>query len=111
MPKQVESHAPVHDGLDLVQELGLTPFRRPDSKKKNDVTVIELAVSCRNLADMDIFSKSDPMCVLQTMPYGKNEWVKFGCTETIRDDLNPNFVKKFVIEYYFEQKQKLKFEM
>ncbi|KAI0220494.1 Copine-8 [Lamellibrachia satsuma] len=34
---------------------------------------------------------------------------QFGRTETIRDNLNPDFVKKFVMEYFFEENTKLKF--
>ena len=37
--------------------------------------------------------------------------VQFGRTETIQNTLNPQFVHKFVIDYYFEQSQKLKFEL
>ncbi|GFO16684.1 copine-5, partial [Plakobranchus ocellatus] len=28
-------------------------------------TKVEISVSCRNLTDNDLFSKSDPMCVLK----------------------------------------------
>ena len=35
---------------------------------------MEHSTYLRNLADMDVFSKSDPMCVLQTMPYGHTQW-------------------------------------
>ena len=36
---------------------------------------------------------------------------QFGRTEIIWNNLNPNFVKKFVLEYYFEEQQKLRFEV
>ena len=36
---------------------------------------------------------------------------QFGRTEIIWNNLNPDFVKKFVLQYYFEQSQKLKFEV
>ncbi len=29
----------------------------------------------------------------------------------IKDTLNPDFVKKFVMDYFFEESQKLKFEV
>ena len=29
----------------------------------------------------------------------------------IKDTLNPDFVKKFLMDYYFEEAQRLKFEM
>ena len=32
-----------------------------------------------------------------------------GKTEIIWNNLNPNFVTKFIVEYYFEESQKLKF--
>ncbi|XP_015753710.1 PREDICTED: copine-9-like [Acropora digitifera] len=72
-------------------------------------TQVELHVSCRNLADMDVFSKSDPMVVLYTQAMGSKEWREFGRTECIKDNLNPDFVKSFVISYFFEEMQKLRF--
>lgn len=49
---------------------------------------VELSISCSNLPNMDILSKSDPICVLYTKP-NKREWTKFGMTEMIKDNLNP----------------------
>lgn len=37
--------------------------------------------------------------------------LQFGRTEVIWNNLNPDFVKKFIIHFYFEQAQKLKFEV
>uniref|UniRef100_A0A8C7JXD4 Copine family member 9 n=1 Tax=Oncorhynchus kisutch TaxID=8019 RepID=A0A8C7JXD4_ONCKI len=54
-------------------------------------TKIELTVSCRNLLDMDTFSKSDP--------------------EVIDNTLNPDFVRKFVLDFFFEEKQNLRFDV
>ncbi|XP_060598331.1 copine-8-like isoform X1 [Ruditapes philippinarum] len=74
-------------------------------------SVIELSLSCRNLIDADVFSKSDPMVVLFTMDQGTRQWREFGRTEVIWNNLNPDFVKKFVMHYFFEQSQKLKLEV
>ena len=38
-------------------------------------------------------------------------YFQFGRTEIIWNNLNPDFVKKFVMHYYFEQSQRLKFEV
>ncbi|KAJ8301692.1 hypothetical protein KUTeg_020679 [Tegillarca granosa] len=74
-------------------------------------TLVEISVSCRNLIDADVFSKSDPLCVLFVEEPGTKQWREFGRTEIIWNNLNPDFVKKFVMHYYFEQSQKLKFEV
>ncbi|XP_071341829.1 copine-3-like isoform X2 [Trachinotus anak] len=71
-------------------------------------TKVELTISCENLMDMDIFSKSDPLCVLYINTSG-SQWYEFGRTEMILNCLNPKFAKKFVIDYYFEMVQRLKF--
>uniref|UniRef100_A0A5S6P178 Copine V n=1 Tax=Xenopus tropicalis TaxID=8364 RepID=A0A5S6P178_XENTR len=62
-------------------------------------TKIEITVSCRSLLDMDTFSKSDP---------GEFD---FGRTEVIDNTLNPDFVRKFVLDYFFEEKQNLRFDV
>ncbi|XP_038067403.1 copine-8-like isoform X2 [Patiria miniata] len=74
-------------------------------------TRVELTISCRNLLDMDTFSKSDPLCVMFTQEVGQKSFREFGRTEVIWNNLNPKFVKKFVIDYFFEEKQILKFEL
>ncbi|KAL4235385.1 Copine-9 [Mactra antiquata] len=72
---------------------------------------VEVSVSCRNLRDKDVFSKSDPMCVLYVRDVKSNTYYEFGRTEMIKDTLKPDFVKKFIMDYYFEESQKLKFEI
>ncbi|XP_031728183.1 copine-3-like [Anarrhichthys ocellatus] len=73
-------------------------------------TKVELTISCENLMDMDIFSKSDPLCALYINTSGSH-WYEFGRTEMILNCLNPKFAKKFVIDYYFETVQRLKFSV
>ncbi|NXR29397.1 CPNE9 protein, partial [Cinclus mexicanus] len=95
--------------------------------------------SLRNLLDMDTFSKSDPggwesragdmawhgtdtarqpgsaslfaVVVLFVQVSGSSEWKEFGRTEVIDNTLNPDFVRKFVLDYYFEEKQNLRFDV
>ncbi|XP_052780643.1 copine-8-like isoform X1 [Mya arenaria] len=74
-------------------------------------TQVEISVKCRGLRDLDTFSKSDPMCVMFTKDVKSGQFYEYGRTETIQDNLNPDFVKKFVINYFFEESQKLKFEL
>lgn len=37
--------------------------------------------------------------------------LQFGRTEVIDNTLNPDFVRKFVLDYYFEEKQNLRFDV
>uniref|UniRef100_A0AAX7VGN2 C2 domain-containing protein n=1 Tax=Astatotilapia calliptera TaxID=8154 RepID=A0AAX7VGN2_ASTCA len=71
-------------------------------------TKVELSISCENLMDMDVFSKSDPLCALY-INTSDSQWYEFGRTEMILNCLNPKFAKRFVIDYYFETVQRLKF--
>ncbi|KAM7378055.1 hypothetical protein PAMA_013112 [Pampus argenteus] len=74
-------------------------------------TKVEITVSCRNLLDRDTFSKSDPICVLYTQGMGNKEWREFGRTEVIDNTLNPDFVRKFILDYFFEERQNLRFDL
>uniref|UniRef100_A0A669EEG3 Copine family member 9 n=1 Tax=Oreochromis niloticus TaxID=8128 RepID=A0A669EEG3_ORENI len=65
-------------------------------------TKIEVTVSCRSLLDVDTFSKSDP---------GMYEPFRFGRTEVIDNTRNPDFVRKFVLDFFFEEKQNLRFDV
>ncbi|XP_006002487.1 copine-8 isoform X2 [Latimeria chalumnae] len=74
-------------------------------------TKVEVTVSGRNLLDRDTFSKSDPICVLYTQGIGSKEWREYGRTEVIDNTLNPDFVRKFVMDYFFEERQNLRFDL
>nr|XP_025744963.1 copine-2-like isoform X5 [Callorhinus ursinus] len=73
------------------------------------VCKVELSVSGQNLLDRDVTSKSDPFCVLFTESDGR--WIEYDRTETAVNNLNPAFSKKFVLDYHFEEVQKLKFAL
>ena len=72
-------------------------------------STLELTVKCENLCDKDVFSKSDPFCAMFIKKGGN--WYEIGRTETLIDNLNPEWQKKFVVEYSFEERQEVKFEI
>ncbi|XP_007906414.1 copine-8 isoform X2 [Callorhinchus milii] len=74
-------------------------------------TKVEITISCRNLLDRDTFSKSDPICVLYLQGIGTKEWRETGRTEVIDNTLNPDFVRKFILDYFFEERQNLRFDL
>ncbi|XP_056437990.1 copine-5-like isoform X1 [Gadus chalcogrammus] len=74
-------------------------------------TKVEITVSCRDLLDKDTFSKSDPLCVLYTQGVETKQWREFGRTEVIDNTLNPDFVRKYILDYFFEEKQNLRFDL
>jgi len=69
-------------------------------------TQVELSISCEDLLDEDITSKSDPTCVLFIKTSGT--WQEFGRTEQIKDTHHPRWETKFVLDYRFEERQLLK---
>ena len=72
---------------------------------------LEISLACTNLINMDFFSKSDPMIVVFMKNKNTNRWQELGRTETIDDNLNPEFVKKFIVDYFFEEVQTVRFEV
>jgi Ca2+-dependent lipid-binding protein len=63
------------------------------------------------LKDVDFVGMSDPICYIFIREDEKAQWNKFDQTELIKDNLNPDFEKSFIINYYFERHQYLKFEV
>ena len=61
---------------------------------------------------MDTFSPSDPLVkvFLKNNRRDGSHWVEIGETEKIENDADPNFVKFFEMDYFFEKRQELKFE-
>ncbi|XP_041096078.1 copine-3-like, partial [Polyodon spathula] len=72
------------------------------------VTKVELSISCQNLIDKDVGSKSDPLCVL-LQSTGEDKWVELDRTERVKNCQSPEFSKKLRVDYFFEKVQKLKF--
>ena len=58
---------------------------------------------------MDTMSQSDPFVVMYKQQ--GNMWQKLGTTEVIHDNLNPEFVKKIMVDFHFEQSEKFKVEV
>merc|ERR1711963_570902 len=77
----------------------------------NPTSMVELSLSCNNLADMDTFSKSDPFAVLYLKDSRSGHWVYVDRTETIDNTLNPQWAKKFILEFQFEKRQLMKIEV
>uniref|UniRef100_A0A3Q3W522 C2 domain-containing protein n=1 Tax=Mola mola TaxID=94237 RepID=A0A3Q3W522_MOLML len=50
-------------------------------------------------------------CVLYTQGMGNKEWREFGRTEVIDNTLNPDFVRKFILDYFFEERQNIRFDL
>nr|XP_020464514.1 copine-3-like isoform X3 [Monopterus albus] len=88
----------------------MAAVRAPGPGAAACTTKVELQISCDNLLDRDTFSKSDPLCVLFMSSSGSH-WCEIGRTEKIQNCLNPKFSKTFVIDYYFEMVQKMKFSV
>lgn len=69
---------------------------------------VELSISCRNLSNTDIITKSDPYCIVWVQePRWQDVFVEVARTEVIKNSLNPQFVKKVILTYSFESVQKL----
>ncbi len=65
---------------------------------------LALHFRCEGLADMDTFSKSDPYLVVYAkQPDGR--LFETGRTETIKNNLNPQFQKSIMVHFMFETKQ------
>jgi len=55
-------------------------------------------------------SKSDPRC--SVFEYiNDSQWVLRGQTETINNNLNPDFSRSITLDYFFEKSQRIKFVM
>lgn len=71
-------------------------IKLPQERKK-----LMLYISAKGLINTDTFSKTDGKCkvFLQTEGFGE---IYLGETETIKNNLNPDWETIFNLEYYFE---------
>lgn len=66
---------------------------------------VDLYFSARNLKDLDFFSKSDPYLALSLQQSAYGNIQKAGRTQTIANNINPNWKQKITVQYFFEMKQ------
>uniref|UniRef100_A0A667ZUB0 Copine Va n=1 Tax=Myripristis murdjan TaxID=586833 RepID=A0A667ZUB0_9TELE len=72
-------------------------------------TKVEISVSCRLVRRRAAVSAS--VVVLYTQGVESKQWREFGRTEVIDNTLNPDFVRKYILDYFFEEKQNLRFDV
>ena len=71
---------------------------------------VELKLSCTNLPDLDYLSKSDPQITLLAKDIRTQKWKPTNQqTEVVMNNLNPKFVKSFIVDYLFEELQQFRF--
>lgn len=74
-------------------------------------TMVDLSISCKKLVNLDTFSETDPYCIVYIREDEKSSWKTIGQTETIMNNLNPDFSTQISVSYYFEKRQHIKFEV
>ena len=72
---------------------------------------VQLFISGRKLKDLDVFSKSDPICYVHMRNSPNHPRQKIGETEMLNNNLNPDFARSFQVDFFFEKEQELLFEM
>lgn len=89
-------------------------FNELDTTSSTPSVSLLLTVKAKKLLDKDVFSKSDPMCVVQQFVgrlTGQGRWQECGRTECLRNTLNPEWAAQIRVEYFFEEKQTMRFEI
>uniref|UniRef100_A0A8C2UVC5 Copine 4 n=1 Tax=Chinchilla lanigera TaxID=34839 RepID=A0A8C2UVC5_CHILA len=73
------------------------------------LTKVELRVACKGISDRDALSRPDPCVILKMQSHG--QWFEVDRTEVIRTCINPVYSKLFTVDFYFEEVQRLRFEV
>uniref|UniRef100_A0A8K9X2J5 C2 domain-containing protein n=1 Tax=Oncorhynchus mykiss TaxID=8022 RepID=A0A8K9X2J5_ONCMY len=73
------------------------------------LTKVELRVACQGISDRDALSKPDPCVVLKMQSHG--QWFEVDRTEVIRSCISPVFSKVLLVDFYFEEVQRLRYEL
>lgn len=72
---------------------------------------VELTVSCNNLKNISRSNSVNPVCILFTKEFGSDYFYEVDRTEVAINSPNPVFQKKFLLQYIFEECQRLNFEI
>jgi len=83
-------------------------------------STVELHLSCLNLPNLDVLSKSDPFVVIylkakpennQIQSHNEEKWLEIQRTKTVWDSLNPEWSDQILLDYHFELVQELRFDV
>merc|ERR1740117_1462134 len=77
----------------------------PGGAENTLASEVELYISCTDLPSLDLLSASDPFAIVSIRDETSNRKIELGRTETLTNNNNPNFGKRFKIPYHFEQEQ------
>lgn len=105
-----EAHLKIAQPIKIKDDDDLEDDDDPLAKAKKPNKVI-IKLQCRDLLDLDLVSKSDPFAVFYLKAEMDKVWRRIGRTETIMDNLDPQWDTEFKINYYFEKNQKYKVEV
>lgn len=96
----------------LAGNVGVGLPTAPDSwRRKGTNPKVQISLSAHKLADRDLTSKSDPLAVVFMYDVPTKKWYEAGRTESIRDNLNPEWATKIDADYFFEEEQKVRIEI
>eukprot|EP01135_Chromosphaera_perkinsii_P007415 Nk52_evm1s828 gene=Nk52_evmTU1s828 len=91
--------------MDIQQQMGgPLSLSTPSSR-------VELRFKCYDLTKKDLASKSDPMLVMFYDDPKSPHCHEVFRTEVVKNNHNPVFSSTYVMEYYFETVQNLRFEL
>ncbi|CAG9321491.1 unnamed protein product [Blepharisma stoltei] len=76
-----------------------------------DQSQVQLFICIRKLKDVEYISKSDPFVEIFEKTSYEGKWSKLGQTEIIWNNLNPDFIRNFTLDYHFEEQKYLKFRV
>jgi len=91
-------------------------YKYPGLHKEDSLsTKLEIKISCSNLPKLDLQAHSNPrvFIFIENKEFSdtdiQSSWSLIDSTEVIKDESFPFFTKKFIIEYFFETIQNLRF--
>jgi len=106
----VQSGGIMSAGRDLDEAVLASVNQSISANSSGLVNTISLSFSCKDLPNLDTFTRTDGMVVLYKQS-ANNQWMKIGMTEVIMDSLDPVWVKAFDVQYHFEQRDNYKVEV
>ncbi|GBG84782.1 hypothetical protein CBR_g39159 [Chara braunii] len=112
-PFRIRRLGDTYQSLNAQEQLEAVQFMMKQSGE--ECAVVRISLSARNLLGMDLFSKSDPMVVVELCEANTDApgsaWSEIGRTEIVSNNLNPIWVKSITLNYRFHVAQLIRFSV
>ncbi|KAH7731153.1 copine-5-like protein [Aphelenchoides avenae] len=114
LPMTMDASGGLSTGIDAAVDADAGTNFSPHADSEGPSAKVMLTISARNLRDYNPEADTDPYAIVSVTDASMvrtRQWEEIGRTECISNTLDPDWSTKICMTYYFEEQQRIQFEV